>query len=81
LDSVVTAFSNGASAEEIVQQFPTLRLSGVYGVIAYYLVTKKKLNGISSLGENKLRGSAQITRPSLQEGIRDRLIARRGKDT
>lgn len=37
LDTVVAAFLDGATAEEIVYQYPTLAMSDVYSVIAYYL--------------------------------------------
>ena len=37
LDSIVTAFQQGSSVEEIVLKFPTLRLTDVYSVITYYL--------------------------------------------
>src|SRR4051812_46279551 len=37
LDTVIQAFNEGLSAEEIVQQYPTLRLAHVYGTISYYL--------------------------------------------
>ena len=37
LDSAVIRFQQGASPEKIVQSFPTLKLSQVYGAIAYYL--------------------------------------------
>lgn len=37
LDSVVTAYKQGATAEEIVWQFPTLALADVYAVLSYYL--------------------------------------------
>ena len=37
LDSIVIHFQEGASPEQIVQSFPTLKLSQVYGAIAYYL--------------------------------------------
>ena len=37
LDSVVHAFNRGATAEDIVQKFPSLQLSDVYQVIGYYL--------------------------------------------
>ena len=37
LDSVVRQFRSGASAEEILQDFPYLALSDIYAVIAYYL--------------------------------------------
>lgn len=37
LDSVGFEFQRGASPEEIVRAFSTLKLSQVYGAIAYYL--------------------------------------------
>ena len=37
LDSIVHCFNEGFSAEAIQQEFPTLKLSQVYGAIAYYL--------------------------------------------
>ena len=37
LDTVVYAFNEGYTAEEIVTQYPALHLSDVYAVIAYYL--------------------------------------------
>ena len=37
LDTVVIAFKEGATAEEILYQYPSLRLADVYAVIACYL--------------------------------------------
>jgi len=37
LETVLTAFKNGFGAEEIVLKYPTLNLTDVYAVIAYYL--------------------------------------------
>jgi uncharacterized protein (DUF433 family) len=37
LDTIVTAFRAGATAEEIAQKFPTVALADVYQVIAHYL--------------------------------------------
>src|SRR5712691_5786216 len=37
LDSVVSAFVSGQSAETIAQAFPVLNLEQVYGAIAFYL--------------------------------------------
>jgi uncharacterized protein (DUF433 family) len=37
LDTVVGAFNEGRSAEEILQQFPSLRLADIYATISYYL--------------------------------------------
>src|SRR5229473_2072316 len=37
LDSLVAAFSEGATAEEIAQQYPSVSLADVYQIIGYYL--------------------------------------------
>ena len=37
LDVIVHEFTQGASAEQIQDSFPTLSLSQIYGVITYYL--------------------------------------------
>jgi uncharacterized protein (DUF433 family) len=37
LETVIHDFQEGASPEAIVQHYPTLSLSDVYGVVAYYL--------------------------------------------
>jgi uncharacterized protein (DUF433 family) len=37
LDSIVSGFLSGQSAESIAQAFPVLALEQVYGAIAYYL--------------------------------------------
>jgi len=37
LEMVIRAFEDGATAETIVQRFPSLKLPDVYAVIAYYL--------------------------------------------
>lgn len=40
LDSVVIAFQQGDSPEEIQRNFPTLTLEQVYGAIAHYLANR-----------------------------------------
>ena len=37
LDSVIYAFNEGATAEEIAQQYTTLNLADIYAVISYFL--------------------------------------------
>ena len=37
LDTVIYAFNQGATAEEILQQYPSLALSEIYATIGYYL--------------------------------------------
>lgn len=58
LDSVVIRFQQGASPEKIVHSFPTLKLSQVYGAIAYYLENEKAITEYITEGERELEGSA-----------------------
>ena len=44
LDSVIYAFWDGAAAEEICQDFPSLTLAQVYSVIAYYLTHRERVD-------------------------------------
>jgi uncharacterized protein (DUF433 family) len=37
LDSVVFLYNQGSSAEQIVDNFPSIKLADVYAVISYYL--------------------------------------------
>ncbi len=78
LDTVVNAFENGATAEEIAQQYPTVPLVDVYSVITYYLRHKPEveayLEGRESLAE-RVREEVERRLPSAD--IRERLLARR----
>src|SRR5437870_12127421 len=44
LDSVVYAFLDGDSPEDIAQSFPLLTLEQVYGAIAYYLSHREEVD-------------------------------------
>jgi uncharacterized protein (DUF433 family) len=44
LDTVITAFLEGGTAEEVVEQYPSLQLSDVYSVIGYYLRHKAEVD-------------------------------------
>jgi|SRR5471030_1289477 uncharacterized protein (DUF433 family) len=58
LDSVVIRFQQGASPDRIVQSFPTVKLSQVYGAIAYYLENEKTISEYVAEGERELERSA-----------------------
>ncbi|MAT95954.1 MAG: hypothetical protein CL608_02205 [Anaerolineaceae bacterium] len=45
LDTVVYAFNQGYTAEEILSQFPALELADIYGVISYYLNNREAVDG------------------------------------
>ncbi len=80
LDTVVSAFNQGATAEEIVQRYSSLDLGDVYGVISYYLRHRSEI-------ENYLRERKKESKDVREQnesrydpsGIRDRLMARGNK--
>ena len=77
LDLVVRAFNRGATAEEIVQKYDSLRLPDVYQVIGYYLRHAEEL---AEYFENRARAEERLlsSHPEWSpKGLRDRLLARR----
>lgn len=78
LDTVVSAFQNGATAEEIVQRYPSLDLADVYAVIAYYLQRHAEVDAyLQRRREHGQRIQQQNETRFDPAGIRDRLLARR----
>lgn len=77
LDTVVSAFKSGSTAEEIVFQYPTLDLADVYAVIGYYLKNQSAVELYLQTAETvsaKLRLTIQQKFPATD--IRQRLLAR-----
>ena len=72
LDSVVIRFQQGASPERIVQSFPALRLSQVYGAIAYYLENEKTIGEYVAEGEREIERS-QVPLSQTNPGLFARL--------
>ena len=78
LDTVVESFRQGATAEEIVQQYPSLSLPDVYSVIGYFLRHESEVNEYLITRCNdaeQLREEHE--RRFNPMGVRDRLLARR----
>lgn len=48
LDSVVQAFQDGATPEEICLDFPSLDLAKIYSVLAYYLTHRETIDAYLS---------------------------------
>ena len=78
LDSVWAAFQEGATAEEIVQQYPSLSLADAYQTIGYCLGNRGLVAGYlakrSEIGE-EIQASNKSRWPP--DGIRARLVERR----
>lgn len=80
LDTVITAWKQGDSPEQIVENFDALDLADVYAVISYYLNHRPEVE--QYLEQNQQQGErlrAEIERRFPPSGIRERLLARRGK--
>ena len=78
LDTVVGAFRRGATPEEIVQDYSSLKLGDVYATIAYYLQNRLAVDAY--LQEQQQKGQEiqqQIEAVFDPAGIRERLLARR----
>jgi uncharacterized protein (DUF433 family) len=67
LDSILINFREGASPEKIVQAFSTLKLSQVYGAIAYYLENDETINGYLAEGQRFFESAPRLsqTNPEL----------------
>ena len=78
LDLVVATFLAGSTAEEIVQQYPSVSLADVYATLTYYLRHKDDVAFYMA----QRRGTRETVRVENERrfdptGIRARLLARR----
>ena len=78
LDSVIFAFNEGSTPEEIAQQYTTLNLADIYAVISYYLQNQAE---VSEYLERRRMQRAEV-REEVEsrfdpQGIRERLLARK----
>jgi uncharacterized protein (DUF433 family) len=78
LDTLVAAFEAGATAEEIVQQYPSVALADAYAVIAYYLRHRAELaEYLDRRSEQATAARNENERRFDPSSVRDRLLARR----
>lgn len=78
LDSVIYAFDEGATPEEIAQAFPTLDLAAIYSVIGYYLQNRAEV--AQYLEQRKAQREElkkEIEARFNPHGLRERLLARK----
>jgi uncharacterized protein (DUF433 family) len=78
LDTVVYAFNQGASPEEIMMSYPILDLAHVYAVVNYYLYNRAEVDAYLRQREAAAaRIQDENEKRFPQEGIRARLLGRR----
>ena len=78
LDTVIIAFGQGATPEQIVEDYDSLELGEVYAVISYYLQNRDEVE--TYLARRKVereRLRRQIESRSNPNGIREKLLSRR----
>ena len=78
LETVLAAFAEGATAEEIAQQYPSISLADAYQVIGYGLRHSSELEPYLARRRQDIREARSSNESRWPpDGIRDRLIARR----
>ena len=83
-DSVVHSFWEGATPEEICQDYPSLALAQVYGTIAYYLSNRDKVDTYLQQGHReleKLRQELKGRHRDFLSSLRQRLLTNRPSPT
>lgn len=80
LDTIVYAFQDGATADDIAAQFPPLTLRDVYAVITYYLHNREEVDQYLAEAEAHARQVRQENEARFNpEGIKARLLARKAQ--
>lgn len=78
LDTIIYAFNEGLTAEEIAFQYTSVPLSDIYSVIGYYLREKNKIDSYLKRREKiSLEVRKQNEARTDASGIRERLLAKR----
>ena len=80
LDTIIAAFKEGATAEEIVYRYPTIRLADVYAVLSYYLRRQKEIDDYLRQRDHIAKQIRQQNQALFDlKGVRERLLARQVK--
>jgi uncharacterized protein (DUF433 family) len=77
LDSIVHQFKSGATAEQIQEDFPSVTLSDIYSVIAYYLQHSRAVevylaDQAHATGEIRRELESELDSSDLRERLRQR---------
>jgi uncharacterized protein (DUF433 family) len=78
LETVIAAFQDGATPEEIAQQYPSVPLGDVYQVVGYYLSNRKEIERYLEARLSQAKQTKQANEARWRpDGIRERLVSRR----
>lgn len=77
IDLIVYDYRNGATAEEIAEHYPTLKLSDVHAVLSYYLEHRPEVDAYVAEQEKLADAKRhEMERAYPHKGLRERLLAR-----
>src|SRR5262245_61935405 len=80
LETVVTAFHEGATAEAIAEQYPSLQLADIYSTLGYYLRHRTDVDAYLHRREVQAANVRQENESRFNPvGVRGRLLARRAQ--
>lgn len=80
LDTVVTVFKQGATAEEITYRYSSLKLADVYATISFYLNHQQEVEAYLQQRQQQAQEIRRINQSKFDpQGLRDRLIVRQTK--
>lgn len=78
LDTLVAVFKQGATAEEIVYRYLSLKLADVYATIAFYLNHQQEVEAYLQQRQQQAQEVRRINQVRFDpQGLRDRLLARK----
>ena len=80
LDTLVSVFKQGMTAEEIAHRYPSLKLADVYATIAYYLNHQEEVDTYLQQRQQHAQDIRRINETTFDpQGLRDRLLARQAQ--
>lgn len=80
LEIVISAFNEGSTPEEIVINYPTLKLAEVYGTITYYLANRDQID--TYIAQRAVEADqlwATIEADENQKNLREKLLTKRSE--
>lgn len=78
VETVLWAFEQGSTPEDITDQYPSLTLADVYGVIAYYLRHQEQIEKYLDVRQRHYQETIDALSRSAPNPLQARLRARRG---
>ena len=78
LDTLVHAFMEGATPEEMADQYPSLNLADIYAVIAFILSERNEVDSYLRRRQKQAESVRKQNETNFDpRGVRDRLLSRR----